>query len=180
MQRLPISKPMSSRQNYGTVNRAKAQLTVVTAFRRKWNPKTPRSGLRAVCPAAFLSTNASARELGYANTRAGVNDVQREYHDAIRVRPIGDGEWKLLENDAADALVPRRAGKWESQSARSGFLDCSGETRSLIWLNLIVVGDLCKKLFARRRDKARSFHRVLRLASAKTSSAAKAWRSPRS
>ncbi len=97
-----------------------------------------------------------------------------EDHDAIRVRPAGDGEWKLLENDAADALVRQRAGKRESQSARSSFLDGSGETRSLTRLNLTVVGDLSKKLFARRRDKARSFHRVLRLASAKTSSAAKA------
>jgi hypothetical protein len=34
-----------------------------------------------------------------------------------------------------------------------------------------VIGDLRKKLFARWRDKTRSFHRVLRLASAKTSSA---------
>src|SRR6266404_5600980 len=103
-----------------------------------------------------------------------------EDHDAFRVRPIGDREWtdrewKPLENDATNALVPQRAGKRKSQSARSSFLDGSGETRSLARLNLIVVGDLCKKLCARRRDKARSFHRVLRLASAKTSSAAKAW-----
>jgi hypothetical protein len=38
-------------------------------------------------------------------------------------------------------------------------------------LNLIVVGDVGKKLLARRRDKTRPFHRVLRLASAKTFSA---------
>src|SRR6266536_1928650 len=77
LQRLPISKPMSPRHSYGTANLAKTQLTVVAAFRRKWSPKTPRSGLRAVCAAAFLLINASARGLGYANTRAGVNDVQR-------------------------------------------------------------------------------------------------------
>src|ERR1700719_3029888 len=104
----------------------------------------------------------------------------RKDHNAIRVWSIGNGEWKRLKNDAADVVVRWRAGKRKSQSARSSFLDGSGEARSLTRLNLIVVGDLSKELFARRRDKARSFHRVLRLASAKTSSAAKAWRSPRS
>ena len=96
----------------------------------------------------------------------------RKDHNAIRVWPIGNGEWKFLKDDAPDALLRRRTGKRESQSTRSSFLDGSGETRALTGLNLTVVGDLSKKLFARRRDKTRAFHRVLRLASAKTSSAA--------
>ena len=97
-----------------------------------------------------------------------------EDHNAILVWPIRNGEWKFLKNDAPDALLRRRTGKRESQSTRCSFLDGSGEPCSLTRLNLIVVDDLSKKLFARRRDKARSFHRLLRLASAKTSSAAKA------
>jgi hypothetical protein len=28
-----------------------------------------------------------------------------EDHDAIRVRPIGNGEWKVLKDDAADTQV---------------------------------------------------------------------------
>jgi len=48
------------------------------------------------------------------------------------------------------------------------------ETHPLAKLSLIVVGDVGKKFLARRRDKTRPFHRVLRLASAKTFSAEKA------
>ena len=52
-------------------------------------------------------------------------------------------------------------------------LDGGSETRPLARLNLLVAGDVAKKLLARRRDKTRPFHRVLRLASAKTFSAEK-------
>jgi len=95
----------------------------------------------------------------------------REYHNALRLRPIHDGEWEVLDNDASHIWRRRRTREWERQRARSGFLNSSGETWSLAGPSLIVVGDLSKKLRARRRDKTRSFHRVLRLASAKTSSA---------
>jgi len=53
-------------------------------------------------------------------------------------------------------------------------LDGGSETHPLARLNLIVAGDVGKKLLARQRDKTRPFHRVLHLASAKTFSAEKA------
>jgi hypothetical protein len=68
------------------------------------------------------------------------------------------------------------AGEPESgkAKARSRFLDGGSKTRPLARLSLIVASDVSKKLLARRRDKTRPFHRVLRLASAKTFSAEKA------
>ena len=98
----------------------------------------------------------------------------RENHDAIRLWPINDGKWEVLDDDAANSWRCRRARERKSQRARGRFLDGGGETRPLARLNLLVVGDFGKKLLARRRDKTRPFHRVLRLASAKTFSAEKA------
>jgi len=98
----------------------------------------------------------------------------RENHDAIRLWPINDGKWEVLDDDAANSWRCRRARERKSQSARGRFLDCGSETHPLAGLNLIVVGDVGKKLLARRRDKTRPFHRVLRLASAKTFSAERA------
>lgn len=97
-----------------------------------------------------------------------------ENHNAIRLWPIHDGKWEVLDNDAPNAWRCRRARERESQGARCRFFDGGSETRPLARLNLIVVGDVGKKLRARRRDKTRLVHRVLRLASAKTFSAEKA------
>ena len=94
-----------------------------------------------------------------------------ENHNAIRLWPINDGKWKVLDDDAANSWRCRRARERKSQSARGRFLDSGSETHPLAGLNLIVVGDVGKKLLARRRDKTRPFHRDLRLASAKTFSA---------
>ena len=96
-----------------------------------------------------------------------------ENHDAIRLWPINDGKWEVLDDDAANSWCCRLARELKGQSARGRFLDCGSETHPLAGLNLIVVGDVGKKLLARRRDKTRPFHRVLRLASAKTFSAEK-------
>lgn len=98
----------------------------------------------------------------------------REDHNAIRLWPINDGKWEVLDDDAANSWRCRRTRERKSQSTRGRFLDGGSETHPLARLGLIVVGDVGKKLLARRRDKTRPFHRVLRLASAKTFSAEKA------
>src|SRR6266542_7002979 len=72
--------------------------------------------------------------------------------------------------------VSRREGK---PTQRSRFFYGGDEMRALPRLNSVVVGDLGEKLFARGRDEPRSFHRAIRLTSAKTSSAENASTSQR-
>ena len=94
-----------------------------------------------------------------------------EYREAIRLWPINDGTWEVLDDDAANSWCCRPACERKSQSARGRVLDGGSKTQPLARMNFIVAGDVGKKLLARRRDKTRAFHRVLRLASAKTFSA---------
>ena len=80
-----------------------------------------------------------------------------ENYNAIRLWPINDGKWEVLDDDAANGWCCRRALERKSQRTRGRFLDGGSETHPSARLNLLVAGDVGKKLLAHRRDKMRPF-----------------------